>query len=371
MSLNIHVGAVLKKLHLSHYVLTSPILSKIFMKTVKKEEELTEESATSALMCADPKPTGGSITNRLIKNKIYDLEVIVPVYNNEKYVEECLNSVISQKNEYRIKVIVIDDGSKDKSLELMKKYSENNVDIYTQLNNGVAAARNLALEKVDSAYIMFLDADDSLQSNAIATMLDEAYRLNADIVEGGFNRIKGKKKSLGIKHEWRSSAKYTELYGFPWGKVIKSNLFNNLKFPTGYWFEDSIMSYLVYPRAKKIVTISNIVYNYRYNSWGASAISLHNSRCIDTYWVTELMLKEIVSIKQNEQLLDLFMQQVILNFKRTQNTNEIIKKAIFIKTASLVKRFFLDQNPIECKKSLYNSLKMNDYEKYYMICSLL
>lgn len=116
-----------------------------------------------------------------------------------------------------------------------------------------------------------------------------------------------------------------------------------------------------------------MVYNYRYNSLGASVVSKHNIKCIDTYWITELMLSEmkICGIEQSNKTLDLFLGQIVLNYRRTRNTNQKIKKAIFIKSARLLEEYFLNHIPTTHLSKLYDALKRNDYRRYYMLCSLL
>ena len=96
----------------------------------------------------------------------YDISVIVPVYNNEEYIDECVNSILNQKfNIDRIQIILINDGSKDNSLEVMKKYKRDNILIIDKKNTGVSDTRNLGMQKALGKYILFLDSDDSISTN--------------------------------------------------------------------------------------------------------------------------------------------------------------------------------------------------------------
>ncbi|KOF08666.1 family 2 glycosyl transferase, partial [Planococcus glaciei] len=91
------------------------------------------------------------------------LTLIIPIYNVEEYIEECLNSVVrSMKNISGIEIILVDDGSKDRSSEIAQRYAQrySNFSYYVKKNGGLSDARNFGLEKVNSDYVAFLDSDD-------------------------------------------------------------------------------------------------------------------------------------------------------------------------------------------------------------------
>lgn len=89
-----------------------------------------------------------------------DLSIIIPVYNAVPLLERCLNSIFSQNTQYSYEVILIDDGSTDKSVETIKNRKEKNIVLYQQQNAGPAAARNKGIELAQGKYCAFLDADD-------------------------------------------------------------------------------------------------------------------------------------------------------------------------------------------------------------------
>ncbi len=110
------------------------------------------------------------------------ISVIVPIYNSEKYLERCISSIIAQSFS-DIEILLIDDGSKDKTAEICKKYviSDNRVKYYRKENGGVASARNLGLSKAKGSYITFVDSDDYIGKNYLKKMAeqitDEKYTL--------------------------------------------------------------------------------------------------------------------------------------------------------------------------------------------------
>lgn len=105
-----------------------------------------------------------SIRTRLRGNmkKQYDISVILPVYNNVQYLEECLDSVLAEKR-LSIEIVAIDDGSTDESEQILDEYAGKyeNIRVFHQENSGVSIARNLGLEKAKGEYICYLDSDDS------------------------------------------------------------------------------------------------------------------------------------------------------------------------------------------------------------------
>lgn len=115
-----------------------------------------------------------------------NVTVIIPVYNSEKYIGKCIESVINQTYK-NIKILLINDGSTDKSKEILGKYRSEyeNIEVINQNNKGVAVTRNEAIMKVNTKYLMFIDNDDFIDSNYIETYINSAEENNYDIVMGG------------------------------------------------------------------------------------------------------------------------------------------------------------------------------------------
>lgn len=117
----------------------------------------------------------------------YDVSIVIPVYNVEKYLRECLDSIVNQKYNFnKIEVILINDGSKDNSLEICKMYCDkyNNFKLIDKKNAGVSAARNDGIKKSTGKYILILDSDDFLSNNAISNLFDffEAHYDEIDLL---------------------------------------------------------------------------------------------------------------------------------------------------------------------------------------------
>ena len=121
----------------------------------------------------------------------YDCSIIIPAYNTEKFIEGCLKSVIEQTTDYAVQIIVVNDGSTDRTGELLKKY-ENIPDLTVihQNNKGLSGARNTGIRNSDGKYLMFVDSDDRLHGeNAVDKLLTAAFKNDADIVDGNYASV--------------------------------------------------------------------------------------------------------------------------------------------------------------------------------------
>ena len=313
-----------------------------------------------------------------IEDKLnYDLQIIVPVYNCEKYVARCINSVLHQKTKYSYLLIIVNDGSTDCTGDILNQYKNIiNIKIIEQRNKGFSGARNTGLQNIYSNYIMFLDSDDELYDNAIDNLLDVAYSENVDIVEGGYLIFNDEKVLYEYKHETINSKLYSlgDLYGFPWGKVFRSMLFKNIQFPENYWFEDTILSFLIYPKTH-ISTVNNYVYYYRQNKKGITFTSRGNKKNIDSLWITRRILYDlkVLNIQIDENIYESFLHQVYVNYSRINSIHsKKINFYVFNLTVYLLNKFFKGMVTNNVKyKDLEKSLITNNYKLYSLYCSLL
>ena len=137
------------------------------------------------------------------------VSVVIPVYNSEKYLEECLNSVISQTYQ-NIEIIAVDDGSIDSSLEILKKFSDK-VNVFSQKNNGLASTLNLGISKMKGRWFKWFSPDDVMYPYTIKSLVDEAKKYSDDtIIYSNWNIIDDTGNVLREFHE----SDYNELSNF-------------------------------------------------------------------------------------------------------------------------------------------------------------
>lgn len=313
--------------------------------------------------------------NKIVSEE-YDLQIIVPAYNVEKYIEECIDSILNQKTKYKVLTVIINDGSTDNTGKILEKYKNlPNIEIITQENQGLSGARNSGIKEIKAKYLFFLDSDDILFENAIEKLLNIAFQNSVDIVEGSFKRFYMNKIISGVKHKNKLKEKSSSigLFGFAWGKVIKNSIFLNLKFPLDYIYEDTIFSYLIYPKDYLTTIIEEDIYNYRVNTKSITHTFKVNKRNIETFYIMKEMLEngiKLYDIKIDKNLYLNFLGQVRLNYTRTINCPEEIKQAIFFETKNLLIKYFSKNLLLEnyLDKELVKSLLENNYGKYKFIC---
>ena len=242
--------------------------------------------------------------NDLSHKDDYDLEIIIPAYNVEQYIDQCLQSVINQRSKYKCLIVVINDGSTDDTRQHLANYEYcPDIEIIDQKNAGLAAARNAALRHIRGRYVTFVDSDDWLLPGAVDVLMDTATQHDADIVEGCFRLFIGARFYPGYSHPFEVYDCWTgQLQGYACGKVLRAELFAHVCFPEGYLFEDTLMTLILFPRCHRIVTIPDDIYVYRFNPVGITATAGLSPRAVESLLVTiQLMEDGATSGQQTSQ----------------------------------------------------------------------
>lgn len=206
------------------------------------------------------------------------LSVIIPVYGVEKYIAQCLESVINQTYS-NLEIIVINDGTKDKSADIAKRYSkmDSRVNVYDYENGGLSVARNRGLSLANGDYIAFLDSDDWLGKYAYEIAMTELVNNDVDIVKFGVTEvdpIHNYEKEYAFHREvfMYPAEKYFDgfLYTVVWNAIYSRDLAMKVKYPEGIIYEDNYASGVYLALAKKLVTIEEVLCFYRVNYDGLS-----------------------------------------------------------------------------------------------------
>jgi len=199
------------------------------------------------------------------------VSILIPVYNVERYLAQCLDSIVNQT--YRnLQIVIIDDGSKDNSLAICQKYAERDkrMVIYHQKNQGVATTRNHLLEKAQGDYLLFVDADDWIENHMIEFLVGIAVSHNAQIVTCKWHDFK-EVQNITIE-EWNKEKVILEFLrhvifdGSLWNKLIKMSTIHNIKFHDKISYgEDALFTWEVLQFVDKVVVTNNPLYHYRVN----------------------------------------------------------------------------------------------------------
>ena len=204
------------------------------------------------------------------------ISVIIPVYNVEKYLSECLDSVINQTYK-NLQIIIVDDGSTDFSGKICDVYAEkdNRITVVHQKNAGAGAAKNTGLELIDGDYFSIIDSDDYIELDMYEKMVNSLEKYNADIVQCLFRnvfvndsfdrkyKIKGNYPKVLTSKSFLKEYLYDWKYAIFWNKLFKSSLLKEIRFPVGRKIDDEFFTYKLVCSAKKVVNIDDILYNYR------------------------------------------------------------------------------------------------------------
>ena len=194
------------------------------------------------------------------------VSIIIPIYNSEKYINKCVDAILCQTFK-KIEIILINDGSTDKSLEIIESYAKKYdfIKVIDQKNCGVSATRNKGLEVATGNYVMFIDNDDWIETDYVETFYNTITTTNSDIVIGGYRRINSKNKVL----KKTIISNYIDIYNqiAPWGKIYKKSYLNNnnIFFRNYVLGEDIYFNCLAYSKTNKIKTIKYCGYNWFYN----------------------------------------------------------------------------------------------------------
>lgn len=333
---------------------------------------LTAGDSWQILEDYSPKPKGSCIRKNVLSRPFScELQIIVPAYNVEKYLKQCMDSILAQRTKYRFHVVLVDDGSTDRTGEIADTYlKDSRVTVIHQENRGFSGARNRALENIFAEYLMFVDSDDMLPEGAIEALLDAAYTNQAKIVQGSFYEMFDDTRPPVCNTD--STVICVEpalgnLDGFPWGKVFRSDLFASLVFPEGFWFEDTMLSVLIFSQVEKAYILPRTVYAYRQtNPNSITKNSVTKPKCIDTFYVTKQTLCEHaeLGLPIDQAYVEKVFRQILLNEKRIRNVPERVKEAVFILSADLVKCYLPDTVQSVRYRLLLEIMRDRDYGMY-------
>lgn len=206
------------------------------------------------------------------------VSVIVPVYNAEKYLEQCISSIANQTMQ-DIEILAINDGSTDNSLKLLDELSQKykgKLKIFDKENGGAGSARNIGLENANGEFVKFIDADDYLRINVLEKMYTIAKEHNVSLVRGNYKTVLGPFK-MEDKCNWsdikgsqivdlKDNKDYivTETPGIG-NKLIRRDLLGDLRFPEQAKWEDLAIIPVVIASSERLFHLDEPVYNYRVN----------------------------------------------------------------------------------------------------------
>ena len=308
------------------------------------------------------------------------VSIIVPIYNTEKYIKECLESIIKQT--YRnIEIIIINDGSTDNSEDIIEQYKDKDsrINIIKQKNLGVSYSRNIGINAATGDYIMFVDSDDIIIENYIEQMMDILKKDKLDIIKSSYKKFNNNtsiytnvsffKENYKIinKNEINKLFIKTTNFNSSCMQIINKKIIdnNNVRFDINIGFaEDFLFTYKIFLLSNKIGYINNNGYLCRENNESSSRTGQINKQiknCTDTikaynilynkqnnqevsnkillhitYLIRSRSVKHINYNNFKEKLLNFYNTEIWINFKKNKfnikskkKLNTILSKCIF------------------------------------------
>lgn len=301
------------------------------------------------------------------------VSVIVPVYNTEKYLRQCLDSLANQTLK-EIEIIVINDGSKDNSQVILDEYSSkyNNFKVFVKENGGLSSARNLGIEKSTGKYITFLDSDDFVLSNMYEKMYKKIEEDKSDILVTNLYRYFDERNGVVLKaiHTYSDKIYKNFIIGSPCacGKLYKKSLFNNIKFRTTFYEDLDIIPKLV-KYTKKISYLDESFYMYRQVQGSITKQKKFNIKMLDIFTVLDGIYNDLGEEYYDEVeyiYIVHLLRSATLRFLKVENTKPYLNKVVDV----INNKFPNYKNNKYYKKSTWK-LKLICFLAYHKLWALL
>ena len=309
------------------------------------------------------------------------VSIVVPVYNVEKYLRECLDSLVNQTLE-DVEIICVNDGSTDSSLQILEEYAskDSRIKIFNQKNQGVSAARNFGIKNVNGKYLTFVDADDWIELNALEILYKTIEERKTEMLIFSFKNyfsttdiVKDDRLLFANKNDINFLNAYEDIFNSPmgtWGKIYKTDLIkkNEILFPLDIQCGEDRPFYInACICAKNIAVLDEPLYYYRRNILGS--LTQGNSTTLsDLYLANQMIIKMICKFENKKQIQCAFLYSYIdciiwgYNISKSYKNKDIKYLKLVKKECREFKKY--PKFPIKVYKKLTD--KINEFEKLYI-----
>ncbi len=234
------------------------------------------------------------------------ISFIVPMYNAEKYIGKCLDSIVAQNLDAEsYEIVVVDDGSTDNGKEIVEKFGK--ACYVRQENSGVSTARNKGIELASGRYLCFVDSDDEMVPNSIKPIIDNAIKYDLDALTFEYimcdeNKITNDHPKITDEIEdILTGVEYLEKYNFPqsvWWFIVKRQSVKDLRFVEGRYVEDAMFTIEMLMHVERVAHIKNQCYYYfiRPHSIITNKDRSHLNRMIEDYYYAYHYIQNLIAI---------------------------------------------------------------------------
>lgn len=234
-----------------------------------------------------------------MNKKTPEVSVIVPIYNVERYLQSCIDSILVQTYPY-IEIILVDDGSPDLCGNICDKNSvlDERIRVIHKKNEGLSSARNAGLDLATGKYVVFVDSDDTIHAQFIEILLDLCERYQCDVAQCDFLVISENSMKLPLNPQqslsfYSGKQAVSSLcmgndnvkYLVPWNKIYRRDLFQGIRYPVRRLHEDEFITYKILWKAQRVAVTNQYLYYYlkRSDSIMGSKFSIKRLDCHDAF----------------------------------------------------------------------------------------
>lgn len=300
-----------------------------------------------------------------------ELSIIVPVYNAERFLSRCVESILNQSYK-NFELILVDDGSKDGSYSLCKEYAskDNRVIVLTKENGGASSARNMGLRRAVGEYIGFVDADDFILSDMYEYMINLIKKMQSDIVICDYtnnkNKLNSKKnENLIIIEDNQKIMEYfyrlnKEQSNYSvWNRVFSRKCLEQVSFLEGYITEDVLFTFDSYRNASKVVISNQIKYYYDIGNSGITKTKL-SLKDQDLLYIWDKIVESVQDLDE--------VRYAVLNKKRAIFT--LYCKSVIYGKGDEISLELMDSWKKEIRKNKSELFKILDWKRKILLLAI-
>lgn len=276
---------------------------------------------------------------------MHKITIIIPIYNVEKYLNKCIDSVVNQTYK-NLEILLVDDGSTDASHAICDEWQikDTRVKAIHKNNGGVSSARNIGLAAATGDYIVFIDSDDWVVDNFVETLYKSIIKNDADIaiceyleinednknISSQFNRVRLVDKTTTGKDLLKDLVFEKFCSVVVWNKIYKKSIFSNLRFKEGRFHEDEFIIHHILLKSKVVNCFSNPLYYYliRSNSFMGEGFTVKRLDYLDALEDRANVAKEIYGDELYMKCLVWLINTCVSYFKKIKKSNQLNKEEI-------------------------------------------
>lgn len=256
-----------------------------------------------------------------------DISIIVPIYNAEKYLNKCLDSLVNQTKK-ELEFILVNDGSTDNSEKIIKSYKDDRIKYFKNKNQGIGKTRNFGIEKATGKYLMFLDSDDYLDLDACKRVYEKATKDKLDLVVFDFYRVEQEKLvPVIIPNFINASLKENpnlllDINLGPCNKLFKREIITNnkTKFLENLKYEDTTFVVETINNAKKIGKVNEFLHYYVIHS--QSETTVRDERVFDIIKIVDIIRNYFSNKSYMKEVVDKLTVRVLTNYTIQQRNQQ-------------------------------------------------